>query len=99
MYTDAATQILETIVRSVNETIGYSFFDNKLSTSLTVGYTEVRTTGDDGQVTGRLTLGYSPGTWGTFTVSLSTSQYNFDPSSASASYREHMGSLQYSYSF
>ncbi len=99
MYTDAATQVLETIVRSINETIGYSFLGNKLTTSLTVGYTEVRTTGDDGQVTGRLTFGYSPGTWGTFTVSLSTSQYNFDPSSASASYREHMGSLQYSYSF
>ena len=99
MYTSAAMQLLETIVRSINETIGYSFFDNKLITSLTAGYTQVRTTGDDGQFTGRLTLGYSPGTWGTFTISLSTSQYNFDPSSASASYREHMGSLQYSYSF
>jgi hypothetical protein len=99
MYTSAAMQLLETMVRSVTETIGYSFFGNKLSTSLTAGYTAVRTTGDDGQFTGRLTLGYSPGTWGTFTMSLSTSQYNFDPSSASASYREHMGSLQYSYSF
>jgi hypothetical protein len=99
MYTSSATQVIETIVRSVNETLGYSFFDNRLSTSVTGGYTVVHTTGDDGQFTGRLTLGYSPGTWGIFTLSISTNTYNFDSGSTSPSYREHMGSLQYSYSF
>ena len=99
MYTSASTHVIETIVKSINETLGYAFFDNHLSTSLTAGYTAVKTTGDDGQVNARLTLGYTPGTWGTFTLSLATSQYTFDPSSASASYREHTGSLQYNYSF
>ncbi len=99
MYTSASTHIIETIVKSINETIGYAFFNNHLSTSLTGGYTAVRANGDDGQATARLTLGYTPGTWGTFTLSLSTSRYIFDPSAATASYREHMGSLQYNYSF
>ena len=74
-------------------------FINTLSTNLTGAYTIVQTTGTDGQFSARITFGYTPGKWGTFTLGFSTSQYDYDPNSGSASYKEHTGSLQYSYSF
>lgn len=99
MYTICSTALIQTIVKTGSETVGYSFFNNTLTTNVTGGYTIVETTGTDGQFNARISFGYTPGRWGTFTLSLSTSQYVFDPSSASTSYREHTGNLQYSYTF
>jgi hypothetical protein len=99
MYTISETSILNTKVKSVNETVGHSFFDNKLTTSVTVGYNIVQVTGTDGQFSGRLMASYSMGRGGTFTMMLSSSRYNYADEVITPSYSEYMGSLQYSYSF
>ncbi len=99
LYTSSATQSIETVIRGVTETVGHSFLDRKLTANLMLGYTRVQTTGDNGQTIGRLSVAYTPSSWGTFTLALSSSQFIYDPLFSSPSYREHTGSLMYSYSF
>jgi len=99
MYTICSTALIQTIVKTGSETIGYSFFNNTLTANLTGAYTIVVTNGDDGQFSARIGFSYTPGKWGTFTLGFATSQYIYDPNSGSSSYREHTGNFQYSYAF
>ena len=99
LYTSSSTQMIETVIKGLTETVGHSFLDRKLTANLMLGYTRVQTTGDNGQTIGRFSLSYTPSTWGTFTLALSSSQFIYDPLFSSPSYREHTGSIMYSYSF
>ncbi len=99
LYTASSTQMIETVIKGVTETVGHSFLDRKLTANLMLGYTRVQANGDNGQTIGRISLSYTPSTWGTFTMALSSSQFIYDPVFSSPSYREHTGSLTYSYAF
>lgn len=99
LYTSSATQMIETVIKGVTETVGHSFLNRKMTASLMLGYTAVQSNGDNGQTIGRLSISYTPSTWGTLTLALSTSQFIYDPLFSTPSYHEHTGSLMYSYSF
>jgi hypothetical protein len=99
VYTTSAASVVNTIVRSVNETVGHSFFDNHLSTSATIGFNSVSVASTDQQVTGRLSVSYNTQAWGVFTLSLSTNSYDYGNTTTSKPYSEQQGSLQYSISF
>ena len=98
MYTSSVAYAYETIVKGITETAAYSL-SGAVSTHLSVGYTEIRTVGEDGQIVGRASVTYSPKGWGSFTLTISSNAYNYDPRSSAASFREHVGSLSYSYGF
>lgn len=98
-YTSATTSVYSMSIAGVNETIGYAFFDNRLSTSVTVGYNVVHLSGTDGQVTARLNATYATPGWGAFTLSLMNNRYTYADASLSPSFSEAMGSLQYSIGF
>jgi len=99
LYTSSSTQMIETVIKGITETVGHSFLDRKMTASLMLGYTRVQTTGESGQTIGRVSVAYTPSTWGTFTLALSTSQFVYDPLFSTPSYREHTGSLTYGYAF
>jgi hypothetical protein len=99
MYTEATTSGFTMSITGLNETIGYAFFDNRLSTSVTLGYNVIRVTDADGQINVRFSATYAIPGWGAFTVSLMNNRYNYADPSVSPSYSEAMGTLQYSYGF
>jgi hypothetical protein len=105
-YTDIAQATFTSTVLNIGETVSYGFFENTLSTSLTLGYGIVGAvvsgvSSNDGQITGSLSLGYALGEAGKFgTLSLSVNNNNYaygDPSRQS--FGEWMGSLVYSVGF
>lgn len=98
-YTSVKTSVYAMSIAGVNETVGYAFFDNRLSTSVTVGYNVVHLSGTDGQVTARLNVTYATAGWGAFTFSLMNNRYTYADASLSPSFSEAMGSLQYSLGF
>lgn len=98
MHMLASMSIMDTKISSVNETVGYSFFNNLLSTSLTFGYNVVTVRSDDGQFNGRFSASYNTKTLGTFTLSLTSNNYNYGDPASGSSYGEYQGSLTYSIS-
>jgi hypothetical protein len=99
IYTMSTTSVVNTIVRSVNETVGHSFFDNRLTASASIGINSVSVASTDQQVTGRLSASYNTQGWGVFTVSLSTNSYDYGNTTSSKPYSEQQGSFQYTISF
>ena len=99
IYTLSNTSLVNTIVRSVNESVGHSFFENHLSTSASIGFNVVSVTGTDKQVSGRINATYNTMGWGSFTVSLSTNSYNYGNAATGSAYSEQQGSIQYNISF
>ncbi len=99
IYTRSTTSIVSTIVRSVTESVGHSFFENHLTTSATIGFNAVSVAATDQQITGRLSAAYNTQRWGVFTLSLSTNSYDYANTAANKPYSEQQGSLQYSISF
>lgn len=90
----------DTDILSFSETVGHSFFDNTLSASVTGGYNIIRSeAGSDGQFSGRVTLGYTVGDYGTLSLSLSNNSYSYGQSPERPSYDEWYGSIQYSAGF
>jgi len=90
-------------VFSFNETAGYSFFEKKLTTSITLGLCAISAVKNDLQVNARATISYSLDKFGTFTINLSNMNYMAGPASGYyqgvPSYNEFQGSLQYGISF
>ena len=99
MYTEATTSAYSMSIAGLNETIGYAFFDNRLSTSVTFGYNIVRVSEADGQINARFSATYAIPGWGAFTLSLMNNRYDYADPSVSPSYSEALGTLQYSYGF
>ncbi len=90
----------DTDIFSVSETVGQGFFDNALTTSVTVGYNVIRSeVGTDGQFSGRLMLGFAIERYGTFSLSLSNNSYSYAQSHDRPSFDEWYGSIQYSAGF
>jgi len=98
-YVQSTAPLLKTRIQSVGETVGYAFFENTLTISLSGTYNSIHTISSEGQVTGSLTAAYSLGRAGTVTASAMTNTYKYDNSLAGSSFTESQGSLQYSYSF
>ena len=90
-------------VFSLNETAGYSFFEKKLTLSLTLGLCSISAVNNDLQMNARATASYSLDKFGTFTVNLSNMNYMAGPANGYyqgvPSYNEFQGSLQYGISF
>lgn len=99
IYTKSATSLVNTIVRCANETVSYPFFDNRLSTSATIGLNSVSIASTDKQLTGRLSASFNTMGWGVFTFSVSTNSYDYGNPASGAPYSEQQGNLQYSINF
>jgi hypothetical protein len=99
MFTNASTSVIKTQIGSVNETVGYSFFDNALTTSGTVGYNVVKVNASDGQFNGRISASYNTKGWGTFSLTLMSNRYNFGDPASGSPYSEYQGSLSYGIAF
>ncbi len=98
-YTRSTTSLISTIVRSINETVGHSFFDGHLSANATIGYNAVSIGGTDRQITGRLSASYNTVHWGVFTLALSSNSYDYGNPGAGNAYTERQESLQYNIRF
>jgi len=81
-----------------NGTVGHQFFENKLSTSLGLGYNIVTTIKKDYQTLFQVFLSYSLGNLGTLSFNLTNNNYRASAPYA-PSYTELNGSFQYSISF
>ena len=83
---------------NVTETAGYNFFDNKLNTSFSLGYSATETISTINTLLVRITAAYSIGEYGRFSFNLSNNSINsgdkFNPS-----YSELQGILQYEINF
>jgi len=99
MLTTSETSQSSLTIQSLNQTVGYAFLDNALTTSATLGYTVTRSPAKDGQFVGRLSASYSLGRAGTFTLALTTNRYTYNDAAGVPSYREAMGSLMYGLNF
>lgn len=99
LWTSCTVATLKTGITSFSETAGYQFFQNTLSTSLTLGYSIIKAVSSDGQFTGSLNLSYAIPHWGTLSFSLFNNNYHYGDSAAGSSFRELQGSLSYSLGF
>jgi len=98
-FIQSMTSLLTMKIHTITETIGYAFFDNALSLSITGGYNILRGMSSDGQATGTFTASYNAGDAGTFTLIIMTNTYNYENSLSGTSFSESQGSLMYSYAF
>lgn len=99
MIADASTSSMETTIRGLTETVGHSFFDNTLSTNLTVGYNLFTVSSTDGQIVIRLNTSLNLGKSGTLSLTLSSNRFNYSDPTAGQSYGEYQGSLSYNIHF
>ena len=99
LRTSSSVATLKTSITTFSETAGYQFFQNTLTTSLTLGYSAIKTVSSDGQFTGSINLGYSIGRWGTINVSIFNNSYSYGDATAGKSFSELQGSLNYSLGF
>ncbi|MBI4548773.1 MAG: hypothetical protein HY707_12385 [Ignavibacteriae bacterium] len=98
-YTSSETPTVTTTIKNFSETVGYRFFDNKLSTSLTVGYNLITTYSSDNQLNGRVNASYRIERWGTISMNLFANSYAYRESSQATSFNELQGILTYNVSF
>lgn len=85
-------------IMNFNGTVGHQFFENKLSTSVGLGYNIVTTIKKDYQTLFQVFLSYSLGNLGTLSFNLTNNNYRAS-APYSPSYAELNGSFQYSISF
>ena len=79
---------------NVTETAGYLFLDNKLNTSLSLGYGITKATSTNGIFLIRIVTGYNFGQWGSLNFNLSNNHVN-SGDNLSPSFTELQGVLQY----
>ncbi len=99
MVSSAVTSSVQTTVRGLTETVGRSFLDNQLSTSLTLGYNLYTVASTNGQFVLRLSGSLNMGKSGTLSLTLSSNRFNYSDPTAGASYGEFQGSLAYTIHF
>ncbi len=80
-------------ILSLTETVSYSFFEGKLSSSLTGGVNFINSNGSDTQLTGNLSASYNLGSYGTISLNISANSYN--STTTAPTFREFQGILQY----
>lgn len=99
MVTSAVTSSAKTTVRGLTESVGRSFLDNILSTSLTLGYNLFTVSSTSGQFVVRMGASMNMGKRGTLSMMLSSNRFNYSDPTAGQSYGEYQGSLSYNIHF
>lgn len=103
MFYNKNKSLFSSEIISVNESVGYVFFDGKLNTNISLGITRAKTISSDTQLTARLAAAYSLNKYGSFSINLSNMNYNSGSTGAEIkgiqSYNELQGSIQYNVSF
>jgi hypothetical protein len=99
MVTSAVASSAKTTIRGVTETVGHAFFDNILSTSLTLGYNLFTVSSTSGQFVVRINASTSMGKDGTLSLMLTSNRFNYSDPTAGQSYGEYQGSLSYNIHF
>ena len=99
MLAVASTAAVKTTIRGLTETVGRSFFDNLLSTNLTLGYNLFTVASTSGQIVVRMGASMNMGNRGTLSLMLSSNRFNYSDPTAGQSYGEYQGSLSYSIHF
>lgn len=102
LYTSILTPVITTKVLNLSETISDSYYDGKLSVSVTGGYSFVRTStiGQDNQFVGRLTGSYQLTEKGMLILNINSNNYDYAQAAVgNASFREFQASLLYQLTF
>jgi hypothetical protein len=99
MYAHVSASAAKSTIKGVTETVGRSFFENLLTTSLTIGYNAFTVNSTSGQLIGRLGASMNLGKSGTLSLMLSSSRFNYSDPTAGQSYGEYQGSLSYNIHF
>jgi len=86
-------------VLSVSETVGYSFFDNVLDCSATMGISSVKTLESEFQLLARLSALYKTDEWGSFSLFANLNSYDYSSVSYNPSFRELQCNLQWTVNF
>jgi hypothetical protein len=98
MYSKVSVWNLDVRILSLNETIGYQFFNNKLSTFLSLGYSSTKAVKTSGMMLIGLRATYNLGRFGNISFNLSNNNFNSDDP-ISQKYNELQGNLQYLINF
>lgn len=85
-------------VTNINETVGYSIFNNTLALNASAGVNLISTVTKTTQFFARLQASYSAGSYGNFTVMLLHNNYSYTAAGALAT-NDMQGSMQYGISF
>jgi hypothetical protein len=99
MYASTVTSAVSSTIRGITETVGRSFFDNFLSTSLTLGYNSFTIGTTSNQFVGRCNASMNMGKGGTVSLTVSSNKFNYSDPTAGKSYGEYQGSLSYNIHF
>ncbi|MGA9119634.1 MAG: hypothetical protein WB699_09720, partial [Bacteroidota bacterium] len=99
MGTSVTTSSVSTTIKGISETVGHSFFENLLTTSVTIGYNLYTVNATNGQVDGRISAAFNTRHWGTLTLMLTSNRFTYSDPTAGTSYGEYQGSLMYSIHF
>ncbi len=98
LYNKVSLSNMDLRILSLNETIGYQFFDNKLGAYLTLGYSTIKLLDTNGMLVFGLRASYNLNQYGTINFFLTNNSYNSnDPDSPT--YKELQGNLQYLINF
>lgn len=98
MYNNVDIPGVSVKMYNFTETAGYNFFDNKLTTSLSLGYSVTETTANSNMVLVRLNAGYSLAEFGRISFNLTNNNVN-SGDNYSPSFSELQGILQYEINF
>ncbi len=98
LYNKVSLSNMDLTILSLNETIGYQFFDNKLGAYLTLGYSTIKVSDTNGMLVLGLRASYNLNQYGTINIFLTNNSFNSnDP--VSPAYKELQGNLQYLINF
>ncbi len=94
IYSTVSVSNLDIKILSVNETIGYQLFNNKLSTYLSLGYSTIKVVQTNGMILAGLRASYNLEKFGSISLNISNNNFNSNDALTPA-YNELQGSLQY----
>ncbi len=98
LYNSVSLSNLDIKILSFNETIGYQFFDNRLSTFLTIGYSTIKILKSNGMLILGLRASYNLFQFGSINISITNNSFNSN-NPVSPIYKELQVSLQYLINF
>jgi hypothetical protein len=97
-YTNVKSLETITEIIDLSESVSHSFFENKLNTSVSLGYSITNSISKEKQFTGKLAATYSMEEWGAFTLNI-TNQNCSSSGDSIPSYREFQANIQYKIKF
>jgi hypothetical protein len=99
-YTSITTTFLNTKALNLTETVSNTYLNNKLTVSLTGGYSFVQTVGQDNQIIGRIVAAYQLTSSSSLILTVNSNNYDYAQAvSGNPSFREYQASLQYQLTF